>query len=243
MPHKIRALLIDDEKSVRNTCKAYLQERDDINLLGECDNIKDAEILIRATAPHLVFLDIRLGDGTGFELLSRFEVITFRIIFITAYEQYALAAIKAGALDYLLKPVSEEEFHKAIDKVRNEASAVPSQIAAAQEGLDKKKIEKIIIKAHEGTYIIWLAELVYCKSDSSYTTFFLTDKSKIMTAKTIREFEDILPAESFIRCHHSYIINIHFAKKLTKDNLLQLKNDAEIPVSIRKKEELLRKLS
>ena len=118
----IRIVLIDDEAAIRTICKSYLQDIENAIIVGEADKVEDAEIIINACNPDLILLDIQLGKKSGFDLLTRFSNPTFKVIFITAYEKYALSAIKAGALDYLLKPISEQEFINAIQKAMQEVS-------------------------------------------------------------------------------------------------------------------------
>lgn len=233
-----RILLIDDEQPIRTICRSYLSEIDNIVIVGEADNIDDAQLLIKACEPDIILLDIHLGKNNGFDLLSRFTNPAFSIIFITAYEQYALAALKAGALDYLLKPIDENDFKAAIEKAKNAQKTNSENIEIAQSSFYQKKVERITLSAHDGYHIVWVNDIMYCHASGSYTTFHLSNGKKIIISKVIKEYEMILPS-FFIRVHQSYLVNMNYVEHFSKDLQLILKNKEEIMVSTRKKEDVL----
>ena len=243
-PLPLRVLLIDDEEPVRNILKIFLTRFNNILLLGECGTVSDAKVLIKNTQPDLVFLDIRLLDGTAFDLLLAFPNPNFKIIFITAYEQYVLKALRAGALDYLMKPIDIQEFTVALEKA-NSQSMKPEQYETSLEHWQEKPT-KITFRSREGLHIVPLQKLLYCESDGGYTTFFLLDGSKLIASKPMKEYSTILPESSFIRLHQSYIVNINYITLFKNENMVVLKNDSnfmkEIPVSSRKRDELLKLL-
>ncbi|WP_026997755.1 LytR/AlgR family response regulator transcription factor [Flectobacillus major] len=248
MTHKpLRVLIVDDEESIRIITKTYLAERTDILLIGECENVPDAKVMLKKNQVDLLLLDIRLGDKTGFDLLADFPDFSFKVIFITAYDQYALKALKVGVLDYLLKPIGEDDFHLAIDKVRQKLVS-KEQYRVAAEHLQHKP-QRITINTREGLHILWLEEIMYCEADGGYTTFFLNDGSKPIVSKPLKEYEMLLPETTFLRVHQSFIVNINFVTLFKKENCsIILKHKLtgytkEIPVSTRKREEIINLLS
>lgn len=247
MHRPIRVLIIDDEEHIRIILKVFLSHRSDIVLIGECENISDAKIMIKNSHPDVILLDIKLGNDTGFDLLSMFPNPTFKVIFITAYEKYAIDALKAGALDYLMKPIDEEELNLALNKLHQYAIN-PEQYQVATEHWQNKP-KRITFNTHEGVHILWMEEIMYCEANGGYTTFYINDGSKLMISKPLKEYESILPATAFLRIHQSYIVNINYATLFKKDNcMILMKNPVngqtkEIPVSTRKREEILNILS
>jgi two-component system, LytTR family, response regulator len=238
---KIRTIIIDDESLVRKDIKAAISKHPEIEILCESGSVEESVTLIQACKPDLLFLDIQLS-GTGFDLLKQLKYLP-KVIFVTAYEDFALQALKAGALDYLLKPIDEEELSVALSKIAHVNNlAAKEHFQNAQEYLNGIK-EKLVIRTNDGAYIVWFNELMYCKSDGPYTYFTLLDGRKIVVSKTIKEFEALLPEHQFIRCHNSYIVNIKEVVKLDKDDHLVLRNKELIPVSSRKRETVLIALS
>jgi two-component system, LytTR family, response regulator len=248
MTHKLlNILIVDDEAPVRSIIKKYLSSRNDTLLVGECDNISSAKTRLRSTQVDLVLLDIRLGLETGFDLLAVFPNFSFKVIFITAYDQYVLKALKLGALDYLLKPIAEDDFHLAIDKA-NHQLITQEQYNISVDYL-KGNQQRITLNTREGLHILWLEDIMYCEADSGYTTFYINDGSKLIVSKPLKDYEELLPELHFLRVHQTFIININFVVLFKKENnSLVLKNRLtnqlkEIPVSTRKKEEVMNLLA
>jgi two-component system, LytTR family, response regulator len=242
MHKKIRSIVIEDEVLVRQGIVHQLNKHSDIDILGEAGSVADAEVLVHACKPDLIFLDIQLTDGTGFDLLQKLAHPP-QVIFITAHADFALQAIKAGALDYLLKPLDEEELNAAIQKVRqSKMNLQKDHLQNAQDYLNGIK-EKMVLRTNDGAYLVWFHEIVYCKSDGPYTYFMLSDGRKIIVSKTMKEYELVLPEANFIRCHHSFIVNIKEIIKLDKQDQIVLRNKELIPVSNRKKEMVLAALA
>lgn len=239
MSDKLKIVLIDDEIATRIICRSYLQDIENISIVGEASNIDEAKLLIDATQPNLILLDIQLGNKTGFDLLQLFENPTFKVIFITAYEQYALAAIKAGALDYLLKPIVEEDLIAAIKK-SNFTNAIQSQaIEVAKHSLENKWVERITLSGNDGLHIVWTKDIVYCSSSGNYTTFHLANNKQIVISKVLKEYDTILASSHFLRVHQSFLVNMNFVERFTKDQNLIMQNGAEIMVASRKKDEVI----
>lgn len=236
----LRFLLVDDEIAVRSICKAYLEDIEQAVVVGEAGTVEQAYELIMACSPDVVLLDIQLGKQTGFDLLLKFPDRNFKVVFITAYEQFALRAIKAGAMEYLLKPIAEEEFYEMIEKVfATERYSFSGQAELVADHYHQRKMDRIALNAHDGYHIIWLKDILYCSASGNYTTFFLVDGNQVVISKILKEYENILPAEHFVRVHNSSIVNMNYVKKFTKELELILVDDTAIGVSVRKKDDVL----
>mgnify|MGYP000079204220 FL=1 len=239
----MRALIIEDKEYIRKGLLNLLQLIDaNIDVLGECESVKDAVIVANACKPELVFLDINLLDGTAFDFIEQTENLSFKIIFITAYEEFALKALKIGAVDYLLKPVDIEELKIALLKVTKLTAAdQKNQIAKAKQVFNNDG-NHIILSFHDNYQVINLDELIYCESDKGYTTFYCSDGKKYLVSKTLKDFEDRLLEANFQRPHQSFMINMRFVDKYDKSGTIYLKTGTKIPVSSRKKETFLSSL-
>ncbi len=236
----LRFLLVDDESSIRSICKSYLNDVEGAVVVGEADSVDQAFTLINACKPDVVLLDIQLGKQTGFDLLLKFSQRDFKVVFITAYEQFALRAIKAGAMEYLLKPIAEDEFHEMIAKIfASESNGFAQQAEIMAEQYNQKKLDRIALNAQDGYHVIWLKDVIYCSASGNYTTFYLDGGAQIVISKILKEYENILPAEDFVRVHNSSIVNMNYVKKFTKDLDLILTDETAIGVSVRKKDDVL----
>lgn len=244
-----KVLIVEDEPAVRKELVWLVSQEKDLNLAGTATNVKEGAALIKENKPDLVLMDIQLTDGTAFDLLAELKAVTFKIIFITAYNHFAIKAIKYGAMDYLLKPLEETELKAAIEKFRQNAAqsqaeqqlqlAVASQLSTAEANPE----HRIVLHSMDYLQVLQIKEIVYCMSDGSYTTFFLTENRKIMTSRPLKYYEELLPEQWFVRPHQSYLVNLNFVDKLLKSGLLILKNKTEVPVSIRKKDHIMHRLS
>ncbi len=239
----IRTLIIEDETIIRESIVTMFSKNPQINIVGDCGTVAEATILAKNCKPDLILSDINLTDGTAFDFLNQIKERNFNIIFITAHEEYALKAIKIGALDYLLKPIDEDELNNVIDKlITNESKNQINQRIEVVNSEIKGKNEEIVLRLFDSYQIIRYNELMYCKSDSGYTTFFLKDGRNFLVSKSLKEYESILPKNNFFRTHQSYLINLNFIDRFEKGGSVFLKNEIEIPVAVRKKEALLKKI-
>ncbi|ETN94790.1 LytR/AlgR family response regulator transcription factor [Zhouia amylolytica] len=236
----MKALLVEDKEYIRKGLRNLLQLLDtEITVLGECESVKDAVIVANACDPELVFLDINLTDGTGFDFLDQTENLNFKVIFITAYEEHALRALKIGAIDYLLKPVDVDELQKALQKVvQLPLNQQKNQLRVTKQAWNNDD-SKLILSLHNSFQVIDLNELLFCESDKGYTTFYCNDDKKHVVSKTLKEFEERLSNTDFIRTHQSFIVNLRYIDKYDKSGVIYLKNGKKIPVSSRKKEQFL----
>ncbi len=235
----MKALLIEDEISVRNDLKGLLKAYAQINIIGECGSISKAKTLIDTLQPELIFLDIHLEDGNAFTLLNQLDEINFKIIFTTAFDQFAIKALKLGAIDYLLKPVDPEELEIAINKVTTFGEINKVQIPSLE---NTNQNHKIILKNSDGIHIVDYNLINYCQSDGPYTTFFLTNNTKIVVSKSLKHYEQIIPEKMFVRCHQSYLVKISSIVKLTHNDTIVLNNNVQIPVSVRKNDSVIQSI-
>lgn len=245
----IDTLIVEDEPAVRREIEWLIRQEADFNLVGCTTNVSSTLKLIRSLQPKLVLMDIQLTDGTAFDILSQLEEINFRLIFITAFNQFAIKAIKYGALDYLLKPLDEVELKLVLKKVLKEDHALFEQkeqlvIARNQRLLNDSNLEtRIVLHTQEFLQVLQLKDILYCQSEGSYTTFYRIDGQKLMVSKPLKFYDELLPDLFFLRPHQSYLVNFSYIDKFLKSGILILKNKTEIPVSGRRKEYIVKRLS
>jgi two-component system LytT family response regulator len=245
----MKAIIIDDEKNVINTItNLIILNFSDIEIVASATNIETGLKIIRTHQPDVVFLDIQLPDGTGFDLLRQLEKILFKIIFITGHEEYALDAIKISALDYILKPVDEDELKRAIEKAREIIKHEEEQLKlqALLENLhDKKSLKRIILRTSDFLYFVAIDDIIRAEADNNYTSFYLSNGKSILVSRTIKEFTELLKGAGFIRVHQSHLINISYIEKYVKADggYIVLKDKTDIPVSSNNKHQILQKLN
>lgn len=244
----MKALIIEDEAQAISALKAELKSHcPSIEIIGEAKSIKDGIERITQLQPELVFLDIQLSDGLGFEILNLYKNHNFKVIFTTAYSQYAIKAIKFSALDYLLKPIDSEELVNAVNKAlksskQDESIKIENFIQNQNENITRKKIA---LQTSEGISIFELENIIKCSAESNYTCIYFTNGKKLLLSKTLKEFEDLLCTSGFERIHHSHIINInHLVSFINKDGgYVILSDKSTLPVSQRKKSNLINVLN
>lgn len=237
----IRTLIIDDNQNNREHLSGLINTHfPNIELIGEADGVDTGISAIEKLKPELVFLDIQMTDGDAFDLLEKIEKIFFKIIFVTAHEQYAIKAIKFSAMDYLLKPVVYDELSIAIQKAENQIlNDLKLQLTTLQINLKSAQNKTIVLKTTEKIYLIEIVEITRCESDGNYTLFFTREGKKYMVATPLKEYEDVLIEHGFFRIHKSHIVNTSFINSLDKDGFVILKDNTSIPLSRRRKSDLI----
>lgn len=236
----MKSLIIEDKAYIRKGLLNLLGLIDtDVQIVGECESVKNAVIVANACQPELVFLDINLIDGNAFEFLEQTEHLNFKVIFITAYEEYALKALKMGAVDYLLKPVDIEDLKIALNKIKQLSVAEQKEQINVTKQVWNNENDKLILSLHDSFQVIDLNELMFCETDKGYTTFYCNNGKKYVVSKTLKEFEERLSKANFSRPHQSFMVNLKFIDKYDKSGVIHLKNGKKIPVSSRKKEPFL----
>jgi len=241
----LRTIVIDDELSVRQTLGKLLRGYcPQVRVVAEADGVESGVKVIRKHNPDLVLLDIKMDDGTGFDLLKQLEPVDFKVIFITAYDQYAIKAIKFSALDYLLKPVDPTDLAEAVKKaeklVIHELNQQLGTLADNMQTFDKSK-KKIILKTFDNIHLVKLQDILYCECQDNYTNFHLLNGKKILVSNTLKEYDEMLSEFGFFRIHKSYLINLVYINRFEKaeGGSIVLENEIKLPVASRKKEQLL----
>ena len=241
----LRTLIIDDEPPVRATLQGLLKRIcSQVNMVGEANSVASGIRAIREKSPDLVLLDIKMDDGTGFDILNHFENINFKIIFVTAYEEYAIQAFEYSAIDYLLKPVNPEKLTEAVKRAAiTNQQEFNKQLDALRENLEnpEKSNKKIILKNHKSIYLLNVNDIIHCESDGSYTIVEANDNQKIMVSKVLKEYDKLLSGSGFLRVHRSHLINLKHIKRFDKldgGNVI-MSNGHQIPVSTSGRERLL----
>ncbi len=245
----IRAIIIDDEinnqELISNLLKTYA---DNVQVVGMANSVDTAYKTINEQHPDLIFLDIQMPDGTGFDLLKKFDKINFKIIFVTAHQEYAIEAFKYSALDYILKPLAPANLLSAVKKMEDAISSEELNLKLktllnniAEPAKNKKKI---VLKTMERIYSVDLDDIIRFESDGGYTKVYLADGKRIMVSKTMKEFDDLLMDTGFLRVHHSHLINMNHLFCFEKaEGHVVMKDDSIVPVSNRKKDHLMELLN
>lgn len=244
----LRTVVVDDEVMARETIIDMLNLFcGDVEVIGEASGVNTGYEIINHHKPDLVLLDIKMGDGTGFDLLNKFETINFHVIFITAFEEYAIQAFKFSALDYLLKPIDPEELTAAIQKAKtlisqNNLELRINTLFDNLRNINQDKRKKLVLKTTGNVHVVDLANVIRCQSDKNYTHFFTSDGEHIVVSKTLKEFDELLSEFDFFRVHQSHLINLDYIKRYDKSDggFLVMKDDTRVPVSFRKKDELMK---
>jgi two-component system LytT family response regulator len=239
----LRTLIIDDEKNNRRKIRELLENHfPNVQLVGEAEGVKTGLESIVNHSPDLILLDIRLMDGDAFDLLNQVGKVNFKIIFITAYEEYALKAIKFSALDYLLKPVLLDDLKAAIAKAENQImNELNLKLLELSNNLNASQNKRIVLKTVEKLHFVPVQDIMRCEADRNYTTFFLTDNKKIVVSGSIKDYEDILCEQGFYRLHKSHIVNLTYIKSYEKADggTVILTDGSHVPVAVRKKNQLI----
>ncbi len=246
----LRVIIVEDELRARTFLRdLLLAECPEVHIAGMAANVAEAVTLINATAPDLVFMDIELQTGTGFDVLEQIDATSLAVIFTTAYDHYAIKAIKFSAVDYLLKPIEIEELKAAVQKVAERAK-VPGGHDALKMLLKNLQSpqageQSITLPTSDGLEFIPLRQIIRIEASGSYTQFFLHDKKKIMVSRHMKEYELLLDEHGFFRVHNSHIINLAEVKRLIKtDGGYAVMNDgSEIGISPKKKDEFMKRIS
>lgn len=240
----MRTVIIDDEskgrQTIQNLIKKYVPQ---LEVVGEADCVENGIELIDKEKPKLVFLDIQMPDGTGFDVLTNVEYNDFHLIFCTAYDQYAVKAFRFSAIDYLLKPLDPDIFKIAVNKVLEEQNG-DANTKIETLNANHSGFKRLALSAAEGVTIVDVKDVVRCESSVNYTHFIISDGSKVLVSKTLKEFDEILSQHGFFRIHKSHLVNLNHIKKYIKGEggWVIMVDDSKIEVSRRKKDRLLKVL-
>jgi two-component system LytT family response regulator len=247
----ISAVIIEDEPIFQEILrKAIANTGLNIRVDGICNSKREAKKVLPVVKPQLIFLDVELADGKGIDLLNELQSTDFEIIFTTSYDKYAISAIKNNAADYLLKPIKEKELKKAIEKVeaRLGEKETLKHAVKLQEYIDKIKSDqqqdsKLMVPTKEGMIFLKVNDILRLQSESNYTMFLLSDKKKVLVAKTLKSFEEKLLPYNFMRIHQSNLINLAHLKEIDHgDNFVLMSDGSKVEISKRKKKEFMEAL-
>ena len=243
----IKTVIIDDESKARETIGNMLASFcPEVEVIATAGSVKEGREILTNHQPDLLLLDIKMGDGTGFDLLRKLPRVDFLVIFITAFEEFAIRAIKFSALDYILKPLDPDELANAVQKAKLaiEKEQMKTRLEALYENLDliQQKDKKIVLKTTGSVHIVMLKDIVRCESRKNYTYFYTTDREEIKVSKTLKEFDELLESFDFYRVHQSHLVNIAHVKRYEKKEggYLVMDDNEKVPVSFRKKEDLMK---
>lgn len=215
----------------------------EIEIIGTAKSVIEAAKLLQSKKPDILFLDIMLGDGTGFDLLEIIPNLTSKVIFVTASDAHAVRAFKFAAIDYILKPYSIEDLNDSIQKAKKQIEPQKEQLSVLKQAVNnpKSNLNKISLYTQNKIIVVNIEDIIRCKSDNNYTTFYFKDNSKILVSKTLKYYADMLIEVGFIRVHQSHLINKQQIKEFIKSDggYIILNNNTNIPVSVRKKAEVI----
>jgi two-component system LytT family response regulator len=229
-----RILIVEDEKRTRELLVNMIHSFQlDVELF-EASTVVGATKMIKDLHPSIVVLDINLPDGTGFDVLDFAGDKDFKIIFSTAHEEFAIRAIKSAAFDYLLKPIDPMELKESISKALLAPTKVDQHhVEVLRENFNAKVPSKLVLNTSDSVFVIHTEDLIRCESEKNYTTFYISDGRKIITSKTMKDYESLLNDLPFYRCHRSHIINLNFFDRFDKreGGAIIMKNNNQIPLS------------
>lgn len=251
MDTKITAAIVDDEQGNRENLLRMLNEHcPQIKILAICSSVTEARTVLAEITPDILFLDICLGSDTGFSLLESLFDISFEVIFVTAYDRYAIQAIRFSALDYLLKPIDPGELARAVEKAvritfRKQANKRMQNLLANTKMVDKQK--KIALSVADKIEFVEIRSIIRCESESNYTTFYLKSGEKLIVSKTLKEFDDLLTPFNFLRVHQSHLVNLDEIKSFIKSEggYIRMKDGSSVSISRQRRNyvmEILRQL-
>lgn len=245
----IQAIIIDDESKCISLLQKMLADAfPEINIVATCTQPEEGIKAIRIHEPDIVFLDIEMPNKNGFEVLEATRDIPFNVVFTTAYQQYAIKAIKFSALDYLLKPVDADELKDAMfrfkQKQKNEQRDKQLNLLFDNLKNNGNAYSRLSLSTSEGVLFINTTDILYCEASGGYTFFYMKNGDKLITSRTMKDYEDMLPQNHFFRIHHSFLINLAEIKRYVKGDggTAIMSNNVELPVSKRKKEDFVRQL-
>lgn len=235
----IKAIIIDDIPQaielLRSDLKNYCPE---IEVIGDAPSVVAGTKLLKQLNPDVVFLDIELQDGTGFDILEILGDINFKIVFTTASDEHAIKAFRFSAIDYLLKPINPEELQDAVKKLKESKPDSKESIDLLLDTVkERNRPRKLALHTLDKIQVTEIQDIIRCESSGNYTTFYFTDKQNLLVTKTLKEYEKLLDEHGFVRVHQSHLVNVDQIKEYvkTEGGYLVMKDGAHVSVSVRKK--------
>ncbi|OFX83416.1 MAG: DNA-binding response regulator [Bacteroidetes bacterium GWF2_33_16] len=248
MESKLTAVIVEDELASRETLTSYLQKYcHEVYLVAEADSVKTGLEIIKKHKPDIVFLDIEMPYGNAFDLLEQIENISFDVVFVTAYSNYAIKALNMSASYYILKPISIDELIKAVDKIKSsrkeEELPIHSKILLENIQAVNKHNHKIVLPQLNGFDVVKINDIIRCKANDNFTEFYLTNGTKKLISRTLKFYEDLLKDFDFVRVHKSHLINIQYVTKYMKGKggQVEMTDGSVVDVSVNQKAAFLEK--
>jgi len=238
----MKAVIVDDEKNAREALRGLLKLWcPEVNVVAEADSVATGFQTILQHRPDTVFLDVEMGDGTGFDLLQRLRERPFALIFTTAHQHYAISAIRMSASDFLLKPIDPDELVGAVERASNRLSHAGGDPIDVLLSHTEGNRERIVLKDLENIYVVKIKDVIRCEADGRYTTFHIKGMEKpVMVSTHLKEYETLLQPHGFARVHHSHLVQLDMIERIDKVNMtIHLREGNKVPVSVRKKDDLL----
>ncbi|WP_165813896.1 LytR/AlgR family response regulator transcription factor [Terrimonas sp.] len=245
----LNCIIVEDEQQSIDILIGMLKESfgTDLHIIASYKTVETAIIAIREYKPELLFLDVQIGNQTGFDLLKQLDTKDIKVIFITAFEKYAIQAFRFSAIDYLLKPVSTADLHRAVSKVLNlkYESGSYKKIETLLKNIYNKDRQKLCIPDINGFNIVEINDIIRCESNINYTTIYINKSNPITVAKSLKEFEKMLSDFNFFRVHNSHLVNLNYIKSYNKSRggYVELTNGEQIEISIRRKDEFIKTIT
>lgn len=246
----LRTLIVDDEQHCTDRLTKLLAKHTDVlTIVGFCDTIHAAKNAIENLQPDIVFLDIQLHERTSFELLFELPKINFEIVFTTAYDNYAVQAFRFSAIDYLLKPIDEDELAETVQKIveKSNQKETSKKLEVLFHNFEHKVMgmKKLAIPTLEGLTLVKVDDIIRCQSDGNYTHIFMVSNNKIIATRTLKYFEELLDGPQFFRTHKSHYINIDYVEKYIKGKggYVEMTDGGFIEIAVRRKDEFLKRLT
>jgi two-component system LytT family response regulator len=248
MNEKIAAIVVDDERNNCENLKELLRKYcPEVEVVDMVNSAAEGIESISRLKPSLVFLDIQMQGGSGFDLLERLKPVSFEVIFVTAFDQYAIRAIRFCAIDYLLKPVDILELQSAVSRAANKILQRKPNLSLTNllENRNSKKDDlKIALPTAERILFVQISEIIRCLGDNNYTTVYLKNGESILVSKTLKEYEELLADKGFLRVHQSHLINHHYIRSYEKQDggFLKMTDGVSVPISRQRKQQVLQQL-
>jgi len=235
----MRVVIIEDEIEARSGLKKMIKFiKPEIEFVFESGFVNESVDFLKNNQTDLVFMDISLEDGTGFDILERLSIVNFKIIFTTAFNRHAIQAFKFSAIDYLLKPIDPSDLENAINQAQLRIAseqAYQEQLKTLKHNLSDQN-QKIVLKTTENRFVLSVDDIIRLEADTAYTKFY-TRSECIVVSKNLKYYQSLLP-DTFLRCHQSHLVNTKHLIKISKDDVLHLINNHQVPVSVRKRNEI-----
>ncbi|MBP7408785.1 MAG: response regulator transcription factor [Flavobacteriales bacterium] len=242
----MQAVMVDDEQEARSVLRSMLQRHaPEVMIVAEASSIAQAIGVLNEHKPQLLFLDVQMPGGDGFELLNQLGTWDFDVIFITGSQHHAIQAIRFSALDYLMKPVLGDELRAAIDRHLAKRGIVPDEQKQLLHNVAQpdERTMKLTLTSGDRSYFVDPAEVVWCEADVNYTNLHLQDERRFVSARTLKDYEDMLTPLGFLRTHRSYLVNRAHVDHLDRSGFVVLRNGRRVEVASRRKDDVARALA